>query len=96
MTEKMEKSNRTFDFFTDPGHGWIKVPKALLKELGIAEKITKYSYQRGEFAYLEEDCDATVFADALEKRTGCKLKFQEHTADHPSRIRKYETYSAGD
>jgi hypothetical protein len=37
-----------FDYIMDPGHGWLKVPKALLAQLGIADKISPYSYQRGE------------------------------------------------
>jgi hypothetical protein len=39
----------------------------LLHELGIADKITGYSYQRGEDVFLEEDCDLSVFARAMEK-----------------------------
>ena len=54
-----------FDVLTDPGHGWIKVPKKLLAELGIANKITPYSYMRGDFAYLEEDADASTFFEAM-------------------------------
>jgi hypothetical protein len=30
----------TFTYYTDPGHGWVEVPRALLHELGIADKIT--------------------------------------------------------
>jgi hypothetical protein len=39
----------------------------LLHELDIADKITPYSYQRGEDVFLEEDCDLSTFADAMEK-----------------------------
>lgn len=52
-------------FHEDPGHGWLQVPKALLKKMGIQDKITAYSYQRGPFAYLEEDCDLSTFVLAL-------------------------------
>ena len=57
----------TFTHYTDPGHGWVEVPRALLHELGIADKITGYSYQRGEDVFLEEDCDLSTFARAMEK-----------------------------
>jgi hypothetical protein len=57
----------TFTHYTDPAHGWVEVPRALLHELGIADKITGYSYQRGEDVFLEEDCDLSVFARAMEK-----------------------------
>jgi hypothetical protein len=54
-----------FYFYTDPGHGWLEVPRALLHELGIAEKISAYSYQRGETVFLEEDCDYFRFHQAM-------------------------------
>lgn len=58
---------QTFTHYTDPGHGWVEVPRSLLNELGIADKITSYSYQRGEDVFLEEDCDLLTFARAMEK-----------------------------
>lgn len=58
---------QTFTFYTDPGHGWVEVPRSLLNELDIADKITPYSYQRGDDVFLEEDCDLSTFADAMEK-----------------------------
>ena len=57
----------TFTHYTDPGHGWVEVPRSLLHELGIADKITSYSYQRGEDVFLEEDCDLGTFYRAMEK-----------------------------
>ena len=44
-----------FRFISDPGHGWLEVPRSLLSELGILEEITTYSYQKKELVYLEED-----------------------------------------
>ena len=80
-----------FDVYADPGHAWAKCPKATLKELGIAEKITAYSYQRGEFAYLEEDCDASTLVSAL-KANGIPHEFVLHQSNSSSRIRNYERY----
>jgi len=60
-----ENNPATIVMHEDPGHGWLQVPKSLLKQLGITNKITGYSYQRGEFAYLEEDCDLGTFVVAL-------------------------------
>lgn len=51
----------------DSGHGWLEVSKAKLKSLGIADKISGYSYQKGDKAYLEEDCDAGLFFEAYFK-----------------------------
>ncbi len=56
-----------FTYYTDPGHGWAEVPRSLLYELGIADKITRFSYQRGEDVFLEEDCDLSLFARTMEK-----------------------------
>lgn len=83
---------KTFDFISDPGHAWLKVPHALLAELGIADQITSYSYSRGDFAYLEEDCDASRFVAAM-NAAGREFKFRERNSPHrPSRVRNYATY----
>lgn len=50
---------------TDPGHGWLEVPRGLLDTLGIAADISPYSYIKGDRAFLEEDCDAGIFLDAM-------------------------------
>jgi hypothetical protein len=31
---------QTFYFYTDPGHGWLEVPRELLQDLGIADRAT--------------------------------------------------------
>lgn len=48
-------------YFTDPGHGWLRVPLAELDGFQPSE----YSYRDAEFAYLEEDCDAFGWAVAV-------------------------------
>ena len=56
-----------YKFFHDPAHGWLEVPLSELLDLEIADKISTYSYKselRG-MAYLEEDCDLTVFLNAI-------------------------------
>ena len=54
----------TYRFIEDPGHGWLEVSRAELDALGIANKISRYSYQRADLVYLEEDCDFAHFAAA--------------------------------
>jgi len=49
----------------DPGHGWLQVPHSLISKLGISKKISGYSYRDTNFAYLEEDCDLSLFCNAL-------------------------------
>jgi len=84
---------KIFDFYSDPSHGWLKVKKSELKELGIEKKITGYSYQKGEWVYLEEDCDASIFLDAFEKIIMAKYKIKNHISDKRSEIRSYATYT---
>jgi hypothetical protein len=57
--------NVTYTFIEDPGHGWLKVPMMDLMVSGVMGKITSYSYYTRDHAYLEEDCDAGTFIDAL-------------------------------
>ena len=80
-----------FNFYSDPGHGWLKVKKSLLAKLGIAEKISPYSYMRGEFAYLEEDCDFSVFYHAMESIQK-PVEYKQHRSEKSSKIRSYNTY----
>ena len=81
-----------FDFFHDPGHAWVKVPRKMLGELGIMDKITPYSYQRGEFVYLEEDCDAFTLHAALEAK-GDPVGYRHRHANKSSKIRGYRSFS---
>ena len=79
--------------FGDPGHAWARFPKAKLVQLGIADKISTYSYQNGTNAFLEEDCDLSVLVVALRDR-GYEIKFNESHANKQSKIRGYATYRA--
>ena len=84
---------RTFIFYQDPSHGWVKVEIALLWAMGIQKQISKCSYQRGEFAYLEEDADLDVFFKAFKKQYGIEPILREKIADKQSKIRSYESYN---
>ena len=52
-------------FFSDPSHGWGRVTRSMIELLGIADKISGYSYQDKGYVYLEEDCDLPRFITAL-------------------------------
>lgn len=54
-----------FHWHDDGSHAWLQVPIALLFDLHIEEKISYYSYMEGKYAYLEEDCDASTFLNAI-------------------------------
>jgi hypothetical protein len=81
-------SERTFAFYSDPSHGWLQVPKALIKELGIANEISGYSYERGLYVYLEEDCDFSVFTNAVPE----KIAIHADHYENESRVRSYTPY----
>lgn len=81
----------TVPFYADPGHGWVKVKKSVLRELKIADKISPFSYQRGEFAYLEEDCDLESLLNACAD-SGIFIRYTFCTTSKSSKIRSYEQY----
>lgn len=72
-----------FTFHTDPGHGWLAVPRAELNRVGVEAEITPYSYQStdGSVVYLEEDCDAPTFIEAF-KRLGGTVELGESYSEH--------------
>lgn len=84
----------TMTVYSDAGHAWAKVKKSVLVNLGIADKISRYSYQRGDYAYLEEDCDLTTLCMALNERD-TRVKFVEKRSNRDSKIRSYERYEYG-
>jgi len=87
------KRKITLVMFTDPGHGWARYPKAGLVRLGIADKISGYSYQNGANAFLEEDCDLTTLVTALREQ-GHEVAFLESHTDRQSKIRNFARYTA--
>jgi hypothetical protein len=87
-------------FFCDPGHAWLRVKRQEIIDLNIQHRISPYSYQNGQYVYLEEDCDAGVF---LYAKYGKDISFRElevlgiitdkHT-NGSSTIRSYSHYCA--
>ena len=83
----------TLKFYSDPGHGWLAVKRELLNDLGIAAKVSYYSYERGKTVYLEEDCDMPILIRALDQR-GIAVQLEERRTDNLSPIRGYNHYFA--
>jgi hypothetical protein len=82
----------TLNFYCDPGHGWAKIHKNWLELLGIADKISRYSYMRQNYAYLEEDCDLSTLYAAADK-AGIEIRLKEYHTNKTSKIRSYDNYS---
>ena len=78
-------------FVADPGHGWALVPFANLKEFGIELQISEYSYRNHATVALEEDCDLTVYCDALRMRD-IEFEFVEQHSDNDSYVRNWRRY----
>jgi hypothetical protein len=80
-------------YYTDSGHGWAACKIDTLRNLGIANQISTYSYMRGRTAYLEEDCDFSLLIAALQRAGKDYTIVEKHTNKrHP--IRSYATYRA--
>jgi len=75
---------------TDGGHGWLAVKRAELVELGILDKVSRYSYQRGDTVYLEEDCDASLFHHA---KGFADCSYQETRYRDVSPVRSYAPFN---
>ena len=84
---------KKINVYNDPGHAWAAVKIDELQALGIADKISTHSYQRGKTAYLEEDCDLSTYLAAI-KATGQEVQFVEKHTNNRSPIRSYATYRA--
>jgi len=80
-------------FYSDPGHGWGAVKIQKLYELGIADKISSFSYQKGGTVYLEEDCDLATLVTTLASK-GIVVKYEEKHTDNRSPIRSYNSFRA--
>jgi hypothetical protein len=78
------------NWICDPGHAWLKVKIEDLINSGVANKISAYSYLKGENAYLEEDMDAYTYLEAIGET---KKKIRSTHTNKQSRVRGYYTYS---
>ena len=78
-------------FHCDRGHGWLEVTQADIETLGLSDKISAYSYAQGGKAFLEEDCDATLYIEGA-KAAGWTIQIVEKYTDADSHIRRMESY----
>ena len=82
----------TIIVYNDPGHGWGKVKRQVLSNLGLVDKVSAYSYQYKDNVYLEEDCDLPLLVQTL-FALDVRVKFIEKSTNKQSRIRSYESYA---
>ena len=84
----------TIIVYNDPSHAWGKVKRKVLDNLGIADKVSSYSYQYKDNVYLEEDADLLLVCRHLLFNSDVQIKFVEKHTNRDSRIRSYERYVA--
>ena len=85
----------TFTFFSDIGHGWLRVSVPSAESVGLKPKdFTRYSYQQGGWLYLEEDCDASLFVKAYMDKHNRPPQIKTHHTDGDSVIRNYPRIAA--
>ena len=85
----------TFDFISDPGHGWAKVSFSDLERIvgpHWRSCFSRCSYERGRHAFLEEDDDAPRFVRFCQA-AGIEPVFRDASTctDHESCIRGYDS-----
>ena len=76
----------------DSGHGWLEVPQFLLPVLGIKNHISRYSYQRDDKVFLEEDLDLSTFFEAIKYHNIPHPLFHTVSNTDRSEIRLYDDY----
>ncbi len=79
-------------FHNDAGHEWLSCKKKLLNDLGLSEKISAFSYQKGKTAYLEGDLDAQILIEKLmEENYSFLIVDGAYRSSSP--IRNYERFT---
>lgn len=82
----------TIHRYSDPGHSWFKVPLGRIKELGLIDKFSAWSYLGNGYAFLEEDCDYSIFEQALIASNVLPV-IVEHRSNKQSKVRGYRSYN---
>lgn len=84
----------SFEYMQDSGHGWLKVPKAMVEAFGVSGRVSNYSYMDREYAYLEEDCDMPLFLQAVEAQ-GYRISLVD-SYHEDDRVRGLSRYQEGE
>ena len=86
------------EWFSDPGHEWLKVHVNKVRGIKVAHKLSEYSYisPKGDYYYLEGDCDAHVFLNAWESKGGTvEFKYKNFSGYNPIRnMRRLPVFKA--
>jgi hypothetical protein len=84
------ENTKTLKVYSDPGHAWIEVNRRDIP-LKVRRNISEYSYEKDQFVYLEEDCDAGLYIEYL-KGKGFEIEYDERTTNEKSFIRQLNSF----
>jgi len=88
--------SKTFTFYADAGHAWLKVTLEDLRDVNLSlYNISSYSYRREDNFYLEEDMDASVFFSAYRAKHGVYPTTKGVHGKGRSIIRTYLRWNGG-
>ena len=86
----------TFKVWHDPGHAWIKCSKKrLVRFFGEhwRKEFTPYSFEKGDYVYLEEDDDASTLIKRLKENGITPVWDSHYNQTKYSKIRNYPRLS---
>jgi len=87
IAANMNREPHIFEFFTDPAHGWVKVPWTVFHDLSInPDLFTAFSFADEEGVYLEEDEDFPKFEKLFLTKTDKRIVFHD-TIEFYSEVR---------
>ena len=78
----------------DSRHSWLQVPITELFTLGVAHKISPYSYTDGTYAYLNEEDTVTFWWAREAMSQPCPCERQLRTTADPSPVRSLDRFAA--
>jgi hypothetical protein len=79
-----------FTYHTDCGHGWLAVRDQDAGDVGLrVADFSRYSYQKANWLYLEEDCDMAKFMEAYRAKRGEYPQLANMHCEGNSDIRRY-------
>jgi hypothetical protein len=87
---KIIKMNEKVTWYSDCGHAWLRVKTIEASRIGILNKVSSFSFCKGKYIYLEEDCDARLYLEYnnLEAR-----QIERKSCNGNSKIRSYDKFS---
>jgi len=93
----MNTKKLILNFYSDAGHGWLRVSKIFMKEISlilgypVVLGVSDYSYYKDGWLYLEEDADAPHVLENI-KKAGIRYSLKVIRSEY-SKIRSYPRFN---